>query len=189
MFDPVLGQALDFDAAALAANQQGLLTDSQRQALQAKYQSKQRGGYQVALAFLTFFPCLMFGSMVYQYADSGKSFDDFLATDVRIFGFVMVMLTGLVGFSMVFGFFVSADARRGKLSMIEGRAKPFIGEGYSKGRYFRYELTIQHGLFRKRLFRFTNEAPVRAFQADRIYRVYYVKYYPLDVVLSAEPVN
>lgn len=183
-----LQDAFNFTPEDLAANREGIITERQRDIVDAWREQFTKGSKYMVLLYLTFFPILVLISMGVQYRNEGKGIDDFLnSQDWLIFLVVILMITGMLVFSYGMTYLLQWDAIYKRLSVVEGTASPFIGEGfYRGGRYKRYELTLKNGRFRKKLFRFMHEKQAKAFYKGVPYRVYYVKMTPFDIILSAE---
>ena len=93
----------------------------------------------------------------------------------------------ILSISLVSNWIVSHDAKTRHISTIEGTAYPLVAEASFRGtRYMRYELRIKKGRLTRKLFRFSSERSPRQFTEGRTYRIYYINFYPFDIILSAE---
>ncbi len=177
----------DFKQEDVFANQQGVLSAHQENFVESIYQSRQRGGRQTILAFMVFLPALVIIGIIIEFRNQQDTFSNFLKDT----GWVWLMMIGMFSLMLMISaassVVVSRHARNRRISTTEGTASVYVGETYYRGgKYPRYELTLKKGMFRSRIFRFTSESAVRRFEAGKHYRVYYIKFYPLPIFLSAE---
>lgn len=177
----------DFKQEDVFANQQGVLSARQETFVDTIYQARQRGARQTLLAFMVFLPALVIFGVIIEYRNQQDTLINFLNDT----GWIWVMMIGLFSLMLMISaassVYVSRNARNRRISIAEGTASVYVGEMQRYGRnYPRYELTLKRGMFRSRIFRFTSESVVRRFEAGKHYRVYYIKFYPLPIILSAE---
>jgi hypothetical protein len=89
--------------------------------------------------------------------------------------------------SSVIAIALAAPLRNRRISSVEGRADLLSKEAYARGlRYMRYELRIRDGDITRKLFRLANQSSLDHFAADGSYRVYFIDYPQLPILLSAE---
>lgn len=183
-----LAAAFDFTPEDLAANRAGTMTPRQVEKLEAHWQMMTRGSRVMMVFYLVGFPVLILISLVVQYYNEGKSLADFFgSSDVFIFLGIVGMLCFLLVFAAAVTRFQLRHMRLQRLNIAEGVAHPFIGTGYYRGgKYMRYELKLKGGKPRQKLFRFSDEKQAKAFRQGEVYRIYYVKMTPFDIILSAE---
>lgn len=173
-----------YTEADVEANRQGLLTPDQEMIIEAVYQTRQRGARQTYLFFAIWMPLLIIVGFVIEYNQSGKSLGEFLPGALPIVALAGAGMGVLVLISAAFGAINSRDARDKRISVAEGKAHVLEKEARGRGSsYMRYELRLGN-----RLFRFANHASIAHFEDGKIYRVYYIKYYPFPLMLSAEEI-
>lgn len=178
-----------YTQADVEANRQGLLTPDQIYLVEAVYQARQRGARQTYLMFAIWIPVLIIIGIIIEYNQSGKSVTDFLPSTLPIVVAVSGGLALIMLLSWIFTTINARDARNKRISVAEGEAKVIEQEARVKGsHYMRYELILRQGAMRKQLFRFANHASIAHFEDGKTYRVYYIKYYPFPLMLSAEEV-
>lgn len=171
-----------YSEADLEANRQGMLTQNQFEIVEAVYQARQRGARQTYKLFAIWIPLLMIVGFIIEYRQSGKSLGEFLPGALPIVVLVGAGMGVLVLISAAFGAINSRDARDKRVTVAEGEAHVLEKEARTKGSsYMRYELRLGN-----RLFRFANHASIAHFEDGRSYRVYYIKFYPFPLMLSAE---
>jgi len=179
-----------YSEADLEANRQGVLTQDQFQIIEAVYQTRRRGARQTIYAFLIWIPLLIIVGTVIEYNKSGKGLGEFLSSSLPILALPLGGLGLLLLISTVFGYANERDARDKRITVAEGVAHVLEKEVHSKNaHYIRYELTLQKGVMNKQLFRFANHESLAHFESGKTYRVYYIKYYPFPLMLSAEVVG
>ena len=173
--------------ADLDANRKGLLTQDQFQIVEAVYQTREHSARQTIKLFAIWIPLLIIIGTVIEFNQSGKSLGEFLPTALPIIVPVSIGLGILILIAAIFGFFNARDARDKRITVAEGVAYVLEKEVRSKNsHYIRYELTLQKGVMNKQLFRFANHSSIAHFEDGKSYRVYYIKYYPFPLMLSAE---
>ena len=171
-----------YSEADLEANRQGMLTQEQLQIVEAVYQTRQRGARQTYTLFAIWIPLLIIVGFVIEYRQSGKTLGEFLPGALPIVALVGVGMGVLVLIAWAFGAINSRDARDKRISVAEGEAHVLEKEARSRAsNYMRYELRLGY-----RLFRFANHASIAHFEDGQSYRVYYIKFYPFPLMLSAE---
>ncbi len=175
--------------ADVEANRQGLLTPDQDYLVDAVYQARQRGARQTYLMFAIWIPVLIIIGIIIEYNQSGKSVADFLPSALPIVVAVSGGLALLMLMSWIFTTINARDARNKRISVAEGEAQVIEQEARVRGsHYMRYELVLRKGALGKRFFRFANHASIAHFEVGKTYRVYYIKYYPFPLMLSAEEI-
>ncbi len=172
-----------YTEADVQANRQGLLTAEQAQIIEAVYQARQRGVRLTFRLFAIWIPVLLVVGMVIEYNNSGKSLDGFLPDALPIMLLVGGGLTFILFLAWGYSYLNARDARDKRVSMAQGVAKVLEQEAQYRNRspYMRYELRLNG-----RLFRFANHASIAHFEEGKTYRVYYIKYNPFPLMLSAE---
>ena len=166
----------------LEANRQGLLTPDQFQIVEAVYQARQRMARQTYKLFAIWIPLLLIVGIIIEYNQSGKSLGEFLPGALPM----VVIIGGVLGILVVIAWLFSTinarDARDKRISVAAGEAHVLEKVAHNRGSsYMRYELTLNG-----RLFRFANHASIAHFEDGKRYRLYYIKYYPFPLMLSAE---
>jgi hypothetical protein len=132
--------------------------------------------------FAIWIPLLMVVGFIIEYNQSGKSLGEFLPRALPIVVLVGVGIGVLVLISWAFTVMNARDARDKRISVVEGTAQVIEKEAKTRGSsYMRYELRLGN-----RLFRFANHTSIAHFEDGQSYRVYYIKYYPFPLMLSAE---
>ncbi|MEP6987320.1 MAG: hypothetical protein ABI970_17075 [Chloroflexota bacterium] len=171
-----------YSEADLEANRQGILTPDQFQIVEAVYQERERLARQTNKLFAIWLPLLVIVGFIIEYRQSGKSLGDFLPEALPIVIIVGVGIGILMAISAVFTAVNARDARNKRISVAEGEAHVLEKEARTRqSHYMRYELRLNG-----RLFRFANHASIAHFEDGTSYRVYYIKYYPFPLMLSAE---
>ena len=171
-----------YSEADLEANRQGMLTPDQEYVVEAVYQARQQMARQTYKLFAMWIPLLLIIGMVIEYRQTDKSLSEFLPNALPIMLIVGGFLALLVFMAWLFGTIAARDARGKRISMAEGVAHILEKDARSRGSsYVRYELRLNG-----RLFRFANHASIAHFEDAKTYRVYYIKYYPFPLMLSAE---
>jgi hypothetical protein len=173
-----------YTQADVEANRQGLLTPDQVYLVEAVYRARQRGARQTYLMFAIWIPVLIIVGIIIEYNQSGKSVADFLPSALPIVVAVSGGLALIMLLSWIFTTINARDARNKRISVAEGEAQVIEQEARTRGSsYMRYELRLGN-----RLFRFANHASIAHFEDGKTYRVYYIKYYPFPLMLSAEEI-
>ena len=169
-------RTLGFTSADLRANQQGRLTESQRDLAQSKYRSYVRNGLIALLVMWLIFTALLVGSLIAQGSQP---------EDMRVLPYVIGAMTAIFVLVGIGSLWHGRDLRDGRVRSVEGVAKTKVAT--YQGRYSRstgYELTIGG-----QKFRLISQMELAAFQNGSHYRVYYIRYAPLHVLLSAESLD
>jgi hypothetical protein len=178
--DP-LRDALKFTLQERDLNRVGKLSPEQKARIENEDRKRRRNAVQTIVLYTLFFG----GIEVVSYVTQGASRDR--TTLPGMLGVFVLVFSLLLVFCLPSFIWFGRDVRREMISVIEGAADPQIGFTLSPGRRIPYyKLAIHAAQLQRRLFRFTTPRPVKAFQKGERYRVYYIKYYPLDIVLSAE---
>lgn len=175
---------VDYTEADVEANRNGILTQDQFMIVESVYQARQQMARQTYRLFAIWIPLLMIVGFVIEYNQSGKSLGAFLPSALPIVVLVGVGMGILVLISWAFTMMNARDARDKRISVAEGEAHVIEKAAHSRGTsYMRYELRLGN-----RLFRFANHASIAHFEDGKAYRVYYIKYYPFPLMLSAETI-
>jgi hypothetical protein len=175
-----------FTRADAITNREGRLTAQQENLVESIYQFRQRGARQTIIAFFILFLILMVIGGGIELSQWDSTFSDFVREVSPVFLIAIVMFTSMLTIGTLNHFFVSQDAKHRRISMAEGKARIFSGLIY--GRYMRHQLVLSRGFFRRAIFRFGSEKPLWQFETGKHYRVYYIKFYPLPIILSAEEI-
>jgi hypothetical protein len=176
-----------FTPADVSANRQGQLTAEQENLVASIHQFRQRGTRRTVIAFIVFF----FVLMVIGAGIELSKWDGTLSDFGREMGPIFLMIAGIFAAILTIGaissLIVAQDAKRRRVSVAEGKARIFSGIVY--GRYMRHQLILTQGMLPRTTFRFAAEPPLRQFKEGTRYRVYYIKFYPLPIILSAEELD
>lgn len=180
---------VEFTQEDIEANRQGRLSSRQEQRVSDIYQARQRDTFRTAKWFIVFFVILLVVGAVIEYSKQPASLNVFIARQGPIFLLVAVALFGILGVSLFLGQGLNTDLRNRRLRAVEGIADVLIKQAYSRGTaYMRYELRLKRGGSTVKLFRLANPSSLAHFEAGQNYRVYYIAYYQMPIVLSAEKV-
>jgi hypothetical protein len=153
------------------------------------YQYRQAQARKTLLAFLIFLPILLIVGILIEFSKVEQSFQDFVATQGGVFLMIVGLFALLLTVSGAFTYIISLDAKRQRLTIAEGNVTVFNGVRWYRGTsYPTYELTLRQGLGRTK-FRFPNVSSLRYFESGKRYRLYYIKFYPFPLLLSAEVVE
>jgi hypothetical protein len=178
---------VEFTQEDIEANHQGRLTPRQEQIISTAYQTRQRDTFRTAKWFVASFVALLAVGVIIEYSAQPASLDVFIARQGPIFLFVAVMLLGILGVSLILGRGLNTDLRNRRVRVAEGTADVLTKQAYSKGMaYMRYELRLKRGRSTVKLFRLGNPSSLANFEVGQSYRVYYIEYYQLPIILSAE---
>jgi hypothetical protein len=169
------------------ANRQGKLTANQENLVESIYQFRQRGVRQTVIAFIILFVVMMVVGAGIELSKWEGTFNEFVNEMGPIFLMFSGIFAAMLTISAISGVLVAQDTKHRRISVAEGRATLFSGMIY--GRYMRYQLILSRGFFKTATFRFASEKPLRQFIEGRRYRVYYIKFYPLPIILSAEELD
>lgn len=171
-----------YTEADLEANRQGYLTQDQFEIVETVYQARQQMARQTYKLFALWIPLLLIVGTVIEYNQSGKSLGEFLPSALPIIALVGGLLALLMFVAWLFTAINSRNARDKRISVAEGEAHVTEKEARVRGSsYMRYELRLNG-----RLFRFANHESIAHFEDGKHYRIYYIKYYPFPLMLSAE---
>ena len=171
--DERLQSRLHFSLDDLNANRENRLTDHQRLLVRSKQRAYVHNG-SIALGVMwAIFVALMIGSVIGQGAKP---------EDMRVLPYVLLAMTIIFALVLLFSRLYARDLMAGRISSVEGRADP--REVQYQSRYSRgisYQLRIGG-----RRFLMVSKLELSAFETGARYRVYYIRYAPLHVLLSAE---
>lgn len=180
----------EFDTEDLRANREGRLTPYQQQRVDAIHQTRQQGARRTVIAFLIFIPILLGVGLLNEYLEAEEAnFIDFLEVQLPIIGMMSGIFAVILGISAASQYVVSRAARQHRIIQAEGRAHLINLQSNWHRRYPRYELHLRRSGLNHSIFRFTNARPLRYFREGERYRVYYIPYYPLPMLLSAEVID
>jgi hypothetical protein len=177
-----------FSTEDVYANRFGKLTPQQEELVASIYSTRQQGAKQTIVTFIVFFFVLMVLGIGIEFNQREGTVSEFVDQNLPIFLMAVAGFTGLLVTAGIGTVLLSWDVRQRRISTVEGKASVYVGETYARGTYMRYELTLKKGIFRTGFLRFTSETAVRQFEDGKVYRVYFIKFYPLPIVLSAEEV-
>jgi hypothetical protein len=164
---------LRFSAEDVIANRERRLTDDQWVLVRSKQRAYVRKGTIGLVVMWAIFTVLMIVAVVAQGAKP---------QDLRVLPYALGFNTLMFGAVGVGGRIYARDLVSGKISSADGRAvtkKVKYQARYGSG--FNYELRIG-----RRKFLMNSERDLKAFETGVLYRVYYVRYAPLHIILSAE---
>ncbi|MBI1279306.1 MAG: hypothetical protein GC179_14355 [Anaerolineaceae bacterium] len=171
-----------YTQADVEANRQGILTQDQFFIVESVYQARQSGVRQTYRLFALWIPLLIVIGFIIEYRQANQSLAEFLPYALQIAVIIGAGVGALMLISWVFTVRNARDARDKRISVAEGKAKVIEDEVHYRSRhYMRYELKLGN-----RLFRFANHSSIAHFEDGQSYRVYYIKYYPFPLMLSAE---
>ncbi|MCK6578754.1 MAG: hypothetical protein L6Q98_11670 [Anaerolineae bacterium] len=178
-----------FTAEDVAANRAGGFTPRQVELLRAAGEQRARDAVLVGRGFLVFFAAILVVGGIIEFTQQSEPFDIFMAHQGPILlGAALVMLA-LLGVSVALSAWFSRRLSRPKVSRAEGVAETISQAAYARGmRYMRYELILRQGRRTVKLFRLSSPASLSHFQTGVRYRVYYVDFPQLPILLSAEQV-
>lgn len=168
-----------YDKDEIALNQQGLFSERQQKRIAQTMRFRRMGWQCAAFAFAA--TALFLFAMPLLSEDMPITRDFWLGLAV-----VIGVITLAFGASRVHEYFRSADLRHMKMSVVEGEATSLTRQIHMKGgsKLPRYELMIGDVNF------YVPDAKTLAFfEAGVRYRVYYIKYPPPQILLSAEVVQ
>jgi ABC-type uncharacterized transport system fused permease/ATPase subunit len=176
-----------FTRADANANREGRLTAQQESLVESIYQFRQRGARQTVIAFIVLFVVMMVTGAGIELSKWEGTLTDFVREMSPIFLMMAGIFAAMLTISAISGVLVAQDAKNRRISVAEGKARIFSGLIY--GRYMRHQLVLSRGFFRRAIFRFGSEKPLWQFETGKHYRVYYIKFYPLPIILSAEEIT
>ncbi len=171
-----LAQVFKFSEAELQANRQGRVAAGQMKTLASSRNARLMSmiAYAVMLG-LALLVCIGVG--VSLLVDRGES-----TTRLAILFAMLVVMLALGGGAANY-YFRSRDVLAGKVSRMEGPAKLFTREYRDEG------MDLGTGWFVKlgsKEFRLLSAEQYAAFEESASYRIYYLKNYPLETILSVE---
>ncbi len=180
---------LSFTAEDIAANRQGMLTSQQEQIVENAYQWRKQGRGKTLRFFMWWIPILLVVGFFIEAIQSTKPFGEFLSSQIPTTLFVAVLLFLIFSLLRFLDYWLSRHVRQRRISAAQGIAQPSETEMSSRGfTYIDYELRLKNGFGRGKHFRFANASSLAHFESGKNYRVYYIKFYPFPIVLSAETV-
>ncbi|HVU10550.1 MAG TPA: hypothetical protein VHD90_04700 [Phototrophicaceae bacterium] len=169
-------QRVGFTADDLRANQQGKLAERQREIARHKYRASVSNGIRGLLIFWLAFVVLL---VVIQLSAGTQPQDK--QAFVYVFVGITLILFLIAGISLLQG----RDLRAGRVFSVEGVAQTRVVQYRSRyGSSTGYELLVG-GL----KFRLDSREELAGFENGLHYRVYYIRYAPLHVLLSAEALD
>ncbi len=178
-----------FTTEDLAANRQGKLSPQQEQLVASLYHARQRTGRLTVIAYFLFFALLIVISAAVEFNESQRTLQEFIFGIGSVFIMVIGVLSIPVAMSSFFNFIAGRETRQRKIRVAEGTAFVYTGETYIRTRkYMLYQLTLKNGRHRTGFFRLKSEAELRHFTTGKNYRLYYMKFHPLPVLLSTEEI-
>lgn len=172
---------LGFTPEDLAANRTGSLSERQRGEVAYYQRIYVRNGRFVMLIMWVGFALLIVGSQVLPLLSGSKTIDSFNA-ELPYVGLALLILSALVGFALLWSVFSGRDLMNRTISSAEGQAQVRVRPIAMRYRtYLRCEVKIGG-----RTFLLADQNQFDAFVDGVSYRVYYIRYRPLHVILSAE---
>lgn len=181
---------LKFTDADLKANRSGYLTENQRAEVQSTLAYYGQVGKRTMWGFALIIPVLMGIGLLIESNNSAIPMTAWLPGyaifSAAIFAFVMA--------ASAFGRFNTyrrgRDAREELISQVEGIVKLKIAPRSTWNRYPSFSLSvINRGGMGLTVFRFSSEKFAKYFVEGERYRVYYLRFPPLHIALSAEPLR
>jgi hypothetical protein len=174
-------QRLGFTPDDLVANRTGSLTERQKLEVASRQRIYVRNGRFVTLIMWLVFVLLIVASQVVPLISGNKTMESF-NHELPYIGLALLILSGIVGFALLWGVISGRDLTSGKISSVEGKARVRIRRLPGRYRdYPRCEVKISG-----RTFLLPDQNQFDAFMDGVDYRVFYVRYRPLHVILSAE---
>ncbi len=173
----------------LAANRLGNLTPEQEQLIASIVQTRQRDSRRTAIWVLIFFGVLMVIGLIVEFNNQNENLAAFFQKQGILFLFITLLFLFILAVSFIYSWWIGRDARARRIRVAEGTAHVLmkVASARPTTRYMRYELRIKRGMIGK-LFRFGNARSIEFFEQGASYRVYYIDYYPFQIVLSAEKI-
>ncbi len=168
-----LRRGLGFSESDLLANQRGELTERQRELVRAKRRQYLRNGGLTGLAMWLIFSVVIMAAVLAQGAKP---------QDMAVLPFALAGLTALFGFAWLYSRFRGRHLIQERVSQTDGPAQTKSTLHRTRfGSFTAYELRVGG-----KLFRLMTEQELSAFQSGVVYRIYYVQYAPLHLLLSAD---
>lgn len=165
------------------ANHQGMLTARQEEMVANSLRWRENQANKTFRFFMWWIPGLLLVGVIIEALQSPKNLGNSLPIVLEVALFLIIAMLGL----FLFNRFISRDARLRRISTAEGIANTSQTAASSRGSsYMRYELALNKGAGKKKVFRFGNASSLARFESGKTYRVYYIKYYPFPLILSAE---
>lgn len=176
-----------FTADDVQANREGRLTPQQEQMVEAAYQWRKDGRSKTLRFFMWWIPGIIIIGFLVQALQTKEPFGGFLASQLPIVGFVLAALLALFSLVVLWDYWILRDIRWRRISRVEGMAQTAETEMSVRGyTYMQYELQLENGFLRGKHFRFANARSLAQFESGRRYRVYYIRFSPFPIALSAE---
>ncbi|MBL8132845.1 MAG: hypothetical protein JNL42_13380 [Anaerolineae bacterium] len=180
---------VEFSAEDVAANRAGNFTPRQVELLRDAKERRSRDAVLVGRGFLIFFAAILVVGGIIEFNRQTEPFDVFMARQGPLFLGAALAMLALLGVSAALSAWFSRRLSHPKISRAEGVAETISQAAYARGmRYMRYELILRQGRRTVKLFRLSSPASLSHFQTSVRYRVYYVEFPQLPILLSAEPV-
>ena len=173
-----LSQAFHFTSADLNLNKEGKIAESQ----QAKVEKFRRGRVISLAAFAVMGGLFLLGCLGVGVSTLFSSGDN--TTRLAIMGALGVGLLAMGGGAANF-YLRSRELLTGKLSSVEGPAEPIQREASVEDMGFGMAYFVKVA---GKQFPLLNEEQYNSFEAGASHRIFYVKNYPLDVLLSVEAI-
>lgn len=166
-----------------SVNREGLLTPEQERLIESIYRGRQRGAMQTVKWLLIFFvPLMLIGTISELTRTENPTAPQFVLIPFALLAVLLAISGGVTWYSGRF-------ARARRIRHIEGVVEPVMREARIRAStYMRYELLVSRGWGRRKRFRLGNQPSLNHFPHGQRMRVYYLPYYPFDVILSAEQV-
>lgn len=172
---------LGFSLEDLAANRSGSLTERQRDEIANRQTIYVRNGRFMLLVMWLGFATVIVGFQLVPLLLGSKSLDSFNA-ELPYIGLSLLILSGLMGVALVWSIIGARNLMSGTIRVAEGQAKVRIRT--LPGRYKHYpRCEVKLG---GRTFLLVDRNQFDAFVDGVGYRVFYIPFAPLHVILSAE---
>lgn len=173
----------EFTEDDLKSNQRGFLTPGQRELLRMTahgVRSSSRTSVYVIFGFMCFGMCLILALYLQNEDTRAALFANPL--NLLVFPAIVVAVTAVVTFSILFARWVSNRLLNAQLQVAEGKIK--LDQEYSSNAGF----TSYYVYVGKKRFGFTDDMS-RTFKEGEKYRVYYVKASAYELIMSYERVQ
>lgn len=172
-YDERLMQAFGFSSADQIANRHGELTGAQRERLDAKRRDYFRKGNLTILLMWGGFTLLVVVSMFLQGAPP---------QDMAILPYVLLGMSAFFCAAWLIARFHARQMPRQRFTFAQGLARTRMRKYYRYGREIHhYELSLG-----RQKFNLLSQDELSAFEDGVSYRVYYIPYAPMHIILSAE---
>lgn len=180
------GTDLHFTKDDATTNRYGRLTEAQAQLVDQWVQSWRERTVQSVVTFVALFWVVVVLGVGVEFNRWDGTFADFIAQVSPYIGFALVCVMIVLMLGLIWTFFMTQHIRKRRISSAEGKAS--TQRKTSSQHIPHYELTLKQGRLRRAVFQFSNELSLQYFENGKIYRLYYIKHYPLPLVLSAEEI-